>query len=37
MVRNAIQEEDQRIIDLALEAENKGIGKGKWSFGKGQN
>ena len=34
---NASQEGDQRIIDLALEAENKGIGKGKWSFGKGQN
>ena len=34
---NASQEGDQRIIDLALQAVYKGIGKGKWSFGKGQS
>ena len=34
---NASQEGDQRIIDLALQAVYKGAGKGKWSFGKGQN
>ena len=34
---NASQEGDQRIIDLALQAVYKGIGKGKWGFGKGQS
>ena len=34
---NASQEGDQRIVDLALQAVYKGIGKGKWCFGKGQN
>ena len=34
---NASQEEDQRIIDLALQAVHTGIGKGKWGFGEGQN
>ena len=34
---NASQEEDQRIMDLALQAVYKGIGKGKWGFSKGQN
>ena len=33
----ASQEGDQRIIDLALQAVYKGIGKGKWGFDKGQN
>ena len=31
------QDEDQRIIDLALQAVYKGFGKGKWGFGKGQS
>ena len=34
---NASQEGDQRIMYLALQAVYKGTGKGKWSFGKGQN
>ena len=34
---NASQEEDQRIVDLALQAVYKGNGKGKWGFGKGQS
>ena len=34
---NASQEGDQRIINLALQADYKGTGKGKWGFGKGQN
>ena len=34
---NASQEGDQRLIDLALQAVHKGIGKGRWGFGKGQN
>ena len=34
---NASREEDQRIMDIALQAVYKGTGKGKWSFGKGQN
>ena len=32
---NASQEEDQRIVDFALQAVSKGTGKGKWSFAKG--
>ena len=34
---NASQEEDQRIMDLALQAVYKGARKEKWSFGKGQH
>ena len=34
---NASQEEDQRIMDFVLQAVFKGVGKGKWSFGKGQH
>ena len=34
---NASQERDQRIVDLALQAVYKGIGKGMLSFGKGQS
>ena len=34
---NASQEGDQRITDFALQSVYKGIGKGKWGFGKGQN
>ena len=34
---NARQEGDQRIVDFALQAVYKGIGKGKWGFGKGQS
>ena len=34
---HASQEGDRRIVDLALQAIYKGIGKGKWCFGKGQN
>ena len=33
----ASQEVDQRIVDLALQAIDKGTGKGKWGFNKGQN
>ena len=33
---NASQEEDQRIMDLALQAVCKGTGKVKWALGKGQ-
>ena len=32
---SAGEEEDQRIVDLALQAVYKGTGKGKWRFGKG--
>ena len=32
---SAREEGDQRIVDLALEAGYKGVGKGKWSLGKG--
>ena len=32
--KNASQEGDQRIMDLAQQAVYKGIGKGKWGFGK---
>ena len=34
---NASQEGDERIVDLALQAVYKGIGKGKWVFSKGQS
>ena len=34
---SASQEGDQRIMDLALQVVHKGTGKGKWTFGKGQN
>ena len=34
---NASQEGDQTIMDLALQAVHKGIGKGKWGLSKGQN
>ena len=34
---NASQEGDRRILDLALQAVNKGASKGKWSFSKGQH
>ena len=32
---SAREEEDQRIVDLALQADYKTTGKGQWSFGKG--
>ena len=32
-----LREGDERIVDLALRASCKGTGKGKWSFGMGQN
>ena len=37
MERMRAKKGDQRIIDLALQAVYKGIGKGKWGFSKGQN
>ena len=33
----SVREEDQRIVDRALQAVYKRTGKGTWSFGKGQN
>ena len=35
--KNASQEGDQRIVDLALQAVYEGTGKGTWSFGKAQS